>query len=279
MWQQLALAGIKSVQDNNNRKNFNESQVINQKYSPWTGLKGNFSQIGQNNTISNLMQGYASGLIQDQLDAEKAAETAAQQKAEYKSDADFYSKLSANPSSVGVSPVGGGKSSFAAVARAAAPQAQQAAAQTLASPTSMMDEDPYIFSDRKPSGFLSQLGVNEGALKQSMAATPAQQSINPWGNLSQQLQRPLSPMEAQLPAQEQKRFDPTSAGRAAVVNALPASVPLFASIKGEEIQPSSSFSNLASTMRGRTGDFMNEQPRTYAPMQFPKIINPGRRPY
>lgn len=73
MWAQLAMAGVKSLQDAQNRKNEIASNVITQKYSPWTGKEANFSAIGKNNTMSNLIAGYGSGLLQDKLDAQEAA--------------------------------------------------------------------------------------------------------------------------------------------------------------------------------------------------------------
>lgn len=107
MWQQLAMAGVKSLQENQNRKNDIASNVINQKYQPWTGAKADFSQQGKNNTMDNLMTGYGSGMLQDKLDAQNAAEKTAQevakQSASENADGDYYSKLSANPASVGVS--------------------------------------------------------------------------------------------------------------------------------------------------------------------------------
>lgn len=115
MWQQLALAGFKSFADEDNRKKDIESNVITQKYSPWTGQQARFNH--QSKTGQNMIAGYGSGLLQDQMDAQKTAEAVTQKAAQDKADGDFYAKLSANPSSVGVSPIGG-KSAFEGAAKA-----------------------------------------------------------------------------------------------------------------------------------------------------------------
>lgn len=82
MWSQLALAAAKSLQDQQNRQNNIASNVITQKYSPWTGAQADFSAIGKNNTIGNLIAGYGSGLLQDKEDAKDAAEKSAEEDAE-----------------------------------------------------------------------------------------------------------------------------------------------------------------------------------------------------
>lgn len=279
MWAQLAMAGLKSIADNQANKQNLASNVITQKYSPWTGQRADFSAQGKNSAVSNMIAGYGSGLLQDRADAEWEANrprTPEELKsAADKSDGDFYAKLSANPASVGVSPIGGGggaRGGFGAIANKQVPS--EAPAQSAFSAPGFMQEGDYVSANRGPSSFLSQIGV-DGASLAAPKASP-QSSFNPWANIQQQMQRPLSPQEAQLPSQAEGSFDPTAASRQALVNALPASVPLFASIKGTDIgtAPISSF-----FQRGQ--DFSNHpdhQNRTYAPMKFPKI-EPSRRPF
>lgn len=134
MWAQLAMAGLKSVQDNQANKQNLASNVITQKYSPWTGQRADFSAQGKNSAVSNLIAGYGSGMLQDKLDAKDAAETAAKANnlpsaVANRDDADYYAKLSADPSSVGVSPIKQ-QSSFASspIAPARAPAAAEAPA-------------------------------------------------------------------------------------------------------------------------------------------------------
>lgn len=82
MWAQLGMAGLKSLADNQNRKQDIASNVITQKYSPWTGQRADFSSQGKNSSISNLIAGYGAGALQDKLDAKEAAEKMAEVKAE-----------------------------------------------------------------------------------------------------------------------------------------------------------------------------------------------------
>ena len=122
MWAQLAMSGLKSLQDNRDKQNNLASNVITQKYSPWTGQRADFSAQGKSTGMSNMIAGFGSGMLQDKLDARDAEDAAAKSndaQAENRDAGDYYSKLSANPASVGVSPIGA-KSSFAAPARAPA---------------------------------------------------------------------------------------------------------------------------------------------------------------
>jgi hypothetical protein len=124
MWAQLGLAALQGLSQEQARKQNLESNVIKEKYSHWTGNNGDFSQQGQNKMASTLAGGLAAGMAQDQWDklAEKSDLAAA--KATNDADADFYGKLSKDPSSVGVTPVGpAGGSSFSAIARPAASRA------------------------------------------------------------------------------------------------------------------------------------------------------------
>lgn len=73
MWQALALAGLKSIADNRANQQNIQANIIKEKYSPWTGRGGDFSQQGKNSTVSNMIAGYGSGLLQDKLDAEAIA--------------------------------------------------------------------------------------------------------------------------------------------------------------------------------------------------------------
>lgn len=276
MWQQLALAAAKSLQDNQNRQNDIASNVITQKYSPWTGARADFSSQGKNNTISNLMAGYGSGLLQDRMDemweAQRPRTPEEQKAAQDKADGEYYAKLSADPASVGASPITG-KSSFAAIARQAPAQAPQSSPAPMAKSDvpGEFSEEPYIFANRAPSSFLSQIGVNEEALKQSMAQTPAQQSINPWANLSQQLQRPLTPQEAQAPeAPVAQRFDPTAANRSAVGSAFASLVPEGSPLRDSlKLETPAIYSGMRNPFQMQP--MSNEQPRIYSPMQFPVI--------
>jgi hypothetical protein len=199
MWAQLAMAGLKSLQDNQNRKQDIASNVITQKYSPWTGARADFSQQGKNNTISNLISGYGSGLLQDKLDAkdmaDKVAQEQAQKKAEWASDADYYSKLSANPASVGASPmapVASNKSAFAAVANRAP-----------ASRSPAVIEGGNMEPSGAGGGFLGMLN-----------------SSNPWEQITS---RPLLPSEldSQVPY-----MDPTERARKSVWGMVPNSLPI-----------------------------------------------------
>lgn len=74
MWEQLALAAFKNIQDERNRKNDIASNVINQKYQPWTGQRADFSSIAKNNNIGNLMAGYGAGSLQDKLEEQEGLE-------------------------------------------------------------------------------------------------------------------------------------------------------------------------------------------------------------
>lgn len=194
MWAQLAMAGVKSLQDAQNRKNDIASNVITQKYSPWTGQTANFSAIGKNNTLDNLISGYGAGMLQDKMDAQEAAEQQAKKVAEYKDDADFYSKLSANPSSVGVSPVAS-KSAFAVAAQNAG---------------------------RAPAG--RSPAINEGGNQvPSGPSLPSfMQGENPWVSMAQQ---PLGPYQPDFPMQAPKQ-DPTSAARQNLWAMIPNSLPI-----------------------------------------------------
>jgi hypothetical protein len=122
MWAQLGMAALSSLQDEQNRKRDIASNVITQKYSPWTGANANFSQQGKNKTISNLIAGYGSGSLQDKLDAKDAADKIAAETAKTdainREDAEYYAKLSKDPASVGAYPIGN-KSAFASAAGAA----------------------------------------------------------------------------------------------------------------------------------------------------------------
>lgn len=149
MWAQLAMAAGKSLQDEQNRKRDLASNVITQKYSPWTGARADFSAQGQNKGLDNMMAGYGAGMAQDQADERLQLmkdyfkkPTAAQ------SDAEYYAQLSKDPSSVGVTSIPG-KSSFASVAKAApAAQAAPQAANPLAGIIpGAQAETPYIFPE------------------------------------------------------------------------------------------------------------------------------------
>jgi hypothetical protein len=118
MWAQLGIAALQGLSAENARKQNLASNVIKEKYSHWTQQNGDFSEQGQNKMGSALAGGFAAGMAQDQYDKALEKSDLAAQKAANDSDADFYSKLSADPSSVGVTPIGG-KSSFSAIAKAA----------------------------------------------------------------------------------------------------------------------------------------------------------------
>lgn len=68
----LGLSGLKSIADNQANKQQIASNVITQKYSPWTHQQADFSGIGKNNTMSNMMAGAGSALLQDQLNKQNA---------------------------------------------------------------------------------------------------------------------------------------------------------------------------------------------------------------
>lgn len=196
MWPALALAGFKAFQDAQNGKNSVASNVINEKYSPWTGLKGDFSHVGQNTGMGTLMQGLAAGLMAPSSPATPAKAVSSAESglpinsaADNAKDADFYSKLSADPSSVGVTPVASqGSSAFAAAAKA-----------------------PLV---RAPAT-TSPPAADQGSLQALMG------SSNPWLAASQ---RPLLPMEAALP--DAQRQDPTQATRRSVWGMIPNNLPI-----------------------------------------------------
>ncbi len=75
MWQALAMAGVKSLLDEQNRKKDIASNVITQRYSPWTGARADFSAQGQNKSGSNMLQGLAAGLM-DTKEAEEVKDIA-----------------------------------------------------------------------------------------------------------------------------------------------------------------------------------------------------------
>jgi hypothetical protein len=87
MWPALALSLGKSILDEQNRKQDLASNVITQKYSPWTGMAADFSSQGENATGKNMLMGIASGLMA-QKEATAAAEAA--KTAQDKADGDFY---------------------------------------------------------------------------------------------------------------------------------------------------------------------------------------------
>lgn len=195
MWAQLAMAGLKSIADNQNRKNDIASNVITQKYSPWTGQVAKFGAQGANSTIDNLIAGYGSGLLQDKLDAqaqaEKTAEELAAKRADWKSDADFY-----KPGQVGT-PIGQPKSAFEAVASRAP-----------------ATRGPAIVeggnqADQATNQFMGMLS-----------------SSNPWEQLAQ---RPLLPSEWDMAPQGPQRapaMDPTSKMRNSIWSMIPNSLPI-----------------------------------------------------
>lgn len=91
-WLPLALGAGKSVLDNQANKQRLASEVITQKYSPWTGQQADFSMQGKNSFGDNMMKGAAGALMDYQ--AGKAAEAAkeAQTMAQHKADGAWYEK-------------------------------------------------------------------------------------------------------------------------------------------------------------------------------------------
>jgi hypothetical protein len=177
MWQQLAMAAAKSIQDERNRQNDIASNVITQKYSPWTKQSADFSSIAKNNTIGNLMAGYGSGLLQDRMDQMWEAQrprTEAEKKAiQDKADGEFYEKLSKDPSSVGASPISGGNSSFAAMAKAQ-PSRAPAGREPAINPNGNTLSPGFSFEDvakpsyQDPTPFMLQQNPNQGMNKWDM---------------------------------------------------------------------------------------------------------------
>ena len=112
MWAQLGLAGLSALQNESNRMNDIASNVITQKYSPWTGQRADFSSQGKQNGMATMLKGLGAGMAQDSMDeaaeAAKAEKALAEQKKEWDDDANYYSKLSADPASVGARPISPG---------------------------------------------------------------------------------------------------------------------------------------------------------------------------
>lgn len=291
MWQQLALAGLKSIQDEENRRNDLASNVITQKYSPWTGARADFSGQGKRNTMSNMIAGYGSGLLQDRQDElfEKEKQWYDQQAnkdkvADWKSDADFYSRLSADPKMVGVTSGGAsGGSTFKPIASKSVmetPPPQTANVPLIFRP----EERSLMEQGRTPSSnssFFSAIGMNpntglpgDGAPVQSPTGLP----FNPWGGTSSfqaQFNRPLTPQEAQMP--DAPKFNPYVKFRDEVVRpaieSLPDSTPLKFANTGKV--PRSNFLPIANKVLER----LSKPPMPVMDsMEFP-VINPRRRPF
>lgn len=108
MWAQLGLAGLKSIQDEHNRKQDIASNVINQKYAPWTGQQADFSSIAKNKTLEHMMAGYGAGSLQDAMNAGQAQPTA--------QPAVTTTTAPTRAPAATVAPQAGGGSSFASVA-------------------------------------------------------------------------------------------------------------------------------------------------------------------
>jgi hypothetical protein len=90
MWAQLALAGLQSLQDAQNKKNDIASNVITQKYSPWTGQNANFKSQGNSQGVNHLIAGYGAGMLQDNVDGDMDSAAKEHTMADAKSDAAFY---------------------------------------------------------------------------------------------------------------------------------------------------------------------------------------------
>lgn len=184
------LALIKSLSDEKNRKAEIAVNAAKEKYSPWTGQNGNFAGLGSSKTAGNFMSAAGSALLSQSMAGDAKAATGADVATkENLADADYYSKLSKDPSSVGVTPIGG--ASRSASAFAAAPAAMAASRSPALAPAA------------------------ESKLPSQASELPAfMQGSNPWATMAQ---KPLGPYQPQYPMQPQ---DPTAVNRAWAWNNL-----------------------------------------------------------
>lgn len=189
MWQQLLIGGLKGYQDRQNQLKDIESNVINQKYSNWTGQKGDFSSIAKSPMMDGLMKGLGAGMLADKEAAEAEADKQAQYLAQQKKEGEGYTW-----GGIGTPIAPSKSSSFAAIAQKAAP-----AVTTPQAPASPLQPNntPMIFPEA---------------------------GANPWLSMATQ-----SPSQAaRLPAQEQRSapVDPTAKMRTAFWNAIPNNLPI-----------------------------------------------------
>ena len=180
-WLPLALAAGKSVLDNQSNKQNIQSNIIKEKYSPWTGQHGDFSAQGQNSFGSNMLSGAGGALMAYNAEQALADGKQADYLTAQKKDGDFYASnhdLMTGKAGNGIASTGG-KSSFANLSRvpAASPVAQVPAAPA-PSPKGAQ------FSDLFPPSVPGQTPL------------PMQQPQNPadmWSQIAQMKSAPYTP--------------------------------------------------------------------------------------
>lgn len=150
MWAQLAMAGAKSLQDEQNRKRELESQIINQKYSAWTGQRGQFGGKHSDNSMNNMIQGAAAGLMADAEAAKAPVAEAPKARDAAGGVTSFSSDYLSMPEA------GKAKSSFASVAQPSrspattiTPEPQQAPSEL---PGFMQGSNPWLSMKAQPQG-------------------------------------------------------------------------------------------------------------------------------
>jgi hypothetical protein len=89
-WLPLAMAAGKSVMDNQNNKQNLASNVITQKYSPWTGAQADFSAQGKNSFADNMIKGGAGAMMQYGAEKAAAGDAMAAKTQADKASGDFY---------------------------------------------------------------------------------------------------------------------------------------------------------------------------------------------
>lgn len=155
MWQHLALAAGKSILDNQANKQNLASQVITQKYSPWTGQRADFSGQGQNSFGSNMLAGIGGAMLDAKADAAKEAEAVAKKTAQDKADGDYYASNSDLMRGERGNTIAPAKSSFAAIAPSRSPATTAAPSQSSFAdmfPVHTQGQTPLMLQGQNPQG-------------------------------------------------------------------------------------------------------------------------------
>jgi hypothetical protein len=191
MWAQLGMAGLSALQNQQNKQNNLASNVITQKYSPWTGAQANFSAQGSGGGLGTLVKGAMSGYLQDKADAKEAANNAADEvakrQADLKSDASFYKQggvgtpINATPAATG----GYAAQRAPAASPVSAPSVPQGNASSFELPEFMQGENPWLAMankgapERLPQGadFHQPAGSVQPQYSSWFNSTPLGQSI------------------------------------------------------------------------------------------------------
>lgn len=190
----LGLSGLKSISDNQANKQQIASNVITQKYSPWTHAQADFSGIGKNSTMNNMMAGVGGALTQQGLNDQAMADR-------------NHTTVTPTANSMAPQSTGG----FGAMAS----KAPMAAAEPARAPASSFDVGP-----KAPVASLADIGMPEQPQQQIPFAPQGQ---NPWLAMSQ---RPLTAQEMAGQPLRAPAVDPTQSVRRNIWAALPDSMPI-----------------------------------------------------